>query len=143
MIDFCDQRICCAPIQDVYQWIHDVEAYKTWMPYCSDSGVIERLNHECVHAFISMNIGIFRETLVTSNVCIAPKQITMTLVSGPFRSFEGRWILEELDLHNTQITLQIRAQLKNRLLEPLAHILASQYKGKIIALLDQRFAKTH
>jgi len=139
MIEIDEEQMCSASAQEIYQWICDIENYKTWIPHCSDSGIIKFLTDQSHEAYIHMDLGLWTEKLVTHNIYTPHTKIEMHLITGPFQAFKGQWTLEALGDHRTKVQLQIQATLRFAFLEPGAQWMIQGYRGRMIDLLYQRF----
>jgi len=63
-----------------------------------------------------MQRGGVRETFTTRNLLKRPHEMLMTLVDGPFKTFEGRWTFESLGDRGAKVGLTIRFEFANAML---------------------------
>lgn len=139
MIEIYEQLICQAPIETVYGWIVDVDAYSSWMPYCINSGILSWSSPDQHEAFMTMQIGPLSDTVITKNTLEPSKKISMTLVKGPFRSLDGAWDLSFQDNGDTLVELRVSAELSIRWLEPAVQLFIQQDRERVLRLLSRRF----
>ncbi len=106
----------------LYALIVDVERYPQFLPWCVAARVAQR-EPESMVASLSIRRGLLRADFTTRNAMTPDRAVGMTLVSGPFRSLEGRWTLTPLGDEGCSVELRMRFELANRvsaaLLEPL------------------------
>jgi ribosome-associated toxin RatA of RatAB toxin-antitoxin module len=75
--------------------INDVERYPEFVPWCWKSEVRSRTPTEVV-ATLCIRKGLLRTHFTTRNTLEPPSTVTLTLVEGSFRRFNGVWKLEEI-----------------------------------------------
>ncbi len=139
MIEIFEQKICAVPSERVYAWILDISSYQTWVPFCVESGIIRVIDDSTHEAFMTMQIGLWKEKLITRNTMIANKKITMELVEGPFQSFLGQWFFVPQGDRITCVQLKISAELKLWGLEPAVKMAIAHDRDRILNLLCDRF----
>lgn len=81
--------------QQMFDLVHDVEAYPRRFSWCSAAHVLER-EDEMQVARLDLRFAGLRHSFTTRNVAQAPHRITVELVEGPFRSLEGQWTFDAL-----------------------------------------------
>jgi ribosome-associated toxin RatA of RatAB toxin-antitoxin module len=76
--------------QEMYALVTDVGSYPAFLPWCDHAKVLEQdptgMTAEVGIAFVGV-----RQTFTTRNTHIAPSQVGMQLVRGPFSKLEGQW----------------------------------------------------
>ena len=80
----------------LYTLINDVESYPQFLPWCTHARVESRTPREIV-ATIGVRQGALHGEFTTRNTLEADRSVLMQLVSGPFRSLEGRWLLTPVE----------------------------------------------
>ena len=68
---------------------------------------------------LEMRRGPLRETFSTRTVLIRPREITLSLVEGPFKTFEGRWTFKPLGDRGSKVSLFARFEFANPVLDVL------------------------
>ncbi len=70
--------------------VADVAAYPRYLPWCLDARSGE---HTAAGILTTMSVGIrgLRQSCTTLHAGRAPESIDITLVEGPFRSFQAHW----------------------------------------------------
>jgi ribosome-associated toxin RatA of RatAB toxin-antitoxin module len=80
----------------LYTLINDVESYPLFLPWCTHARVESRTAREIV-ATIGVRQGPLNGEFTTRNTLEADRSVQMRLVSGPFRTLEGRWLLTPVE----------------------------------------------
>jgi ribosome-associated toxin RatA of RatAB toxin-antitoxin module len=104
--------------EQMFALVEDVESYPQFLPWVSAAELIERSPQQVVGR-LHMHRGGMRETVTTRNVLTPPREITLNLVAGPFKTLEGRWSFEPIGARGTNVGLTIRFELANSMLNLL------------------------
>ncbi len=100
----------------MYALVNDIDAYPEFLPWCEKTRVL-RASGEEIEASITLRKGAIRKTFVTRNHNEPGSRIVVTLVDGPFRHLDGFWAFEDLPEGGSRVTLDMRFEFANRLLE--------------------------
>lgn len=117
------------PPAEVFALINDIESYPQFLPWCTHARVLSRTPQEIV-ATIGVRQGALQGEFTTRNTLDPDRSIHLDLVSGPFRTLEGEWLLTPVEEHGCRVELRMRFAFSNRLtamlFEPLfAHTIGS------------------
>lgn len=80
----------------LYALINDVESYPQFLPWCTHARVETRTPQQIV-ATIGVRQGALHGEFTTRNTLEADRSVQMRLVSGPFRTLEGQWLLTPVE----------------------------------------------
>ena len=97
--------------------VNDVDCYSEFVPGCKSSSVIEEGN-DFVVARLELSGRGFTEFLVTRNDQSESGIIVLSLVSGPFESFNGRWIFTDLGV-GCRVGLEVSFRLQSPMIDSL------------------------
>ena len=97
----------------LYELINDVESYPQFLPWCTHARVEARTPQEIV-ATIGVRQGALHGEFTTRNTLEADRSIRMHLVSGPFRTLEGEWLLTPV-AEGCRVDLNMRFAFRNSL----------------------------
>jgi len=106
----------------MFALVADVDAYKEFVPGCTESSVDASDDGEVV---ASLGLARSGQTghFTTRNRLQPPTHIHMTLVEGPFTELEGDWRIEPLGDDGCRLDLHMRfafsSRLKDMLLGPI------------------------
>lgn len=111
--------LIAVPAADVYALVNDIEQYPAFLPWCTHAEVLSRSETEVV-ARIDIAVRGRRETLVTRNWLMPSSAITLEMIEGPFRRFEGVWRFTPLGDAGCRVDLEVSFELANRLVGAFA-----------------------
>ena len=105
--------------EQMFALVEDIESYPQFLPWVSGAQLLERGPREVVGR-LEMHRAGMREVVTTRNVLTAPREITLGLVAGPFKTFDGRWTFEPIGVdRGTRVDLSIRFEFANPMLNLL------------------------
>jgi ribosome-associated toxin RatA of RatAB toxin-antitoxin module len=108
--------------QQMFALVEDIERYPQFVPWVAAAQVVER-SADAVVGRLEMQRGGVREAVTTRNVLMPPREITLSLVAGPFKTLTGRWTFEPIGTdRGTKIDLSIRFEFAN----PVVSLLLSR-----------------
>jgi ribosome-associated toxin RatA of RatAB toxin-antitoxin module len=87
--------LVAQPPGRLFALINDIESYPRFIPWCTHAKVQSRSDSEIV-ATVGVQRGPFQSEFTTRNVLEPDRRIVMHLVNGPFKMFEGEWLLSPI-----------------------------------------------
>jgi ribosome-associated toxin RatA of RatAB toxin-antitoxin module len=84
------------PPARLYALINDIESYPLFLPWCTHARVVSRTPEEIV-ATVGVRQGALQGEFTTRNTLTPDRSVRMDLVSGPFRTLEGLWLLTPVE----------------------------------------------
>ena len=104
------------PVDQVFETLSDVEEYKTFIPYCIDSKIIEEQSD---YSLVTLNLEFFgiQTSFTTKNVVKKNESIEIDLIEGPFEKFKSSWRLQKVDQQTTNLSFEMSYQMRNKILE--------------------------
>ena len=121
----------------VFALINDIEAYPSFLPWCTHAKVLERTD-AYVLASIGVRQGALSGEFTTRNALEPERAINMHLVKGPFATLEGRWLLTPIASDGCRVDFTVRFSFKNRLTALLLEPLFAQTIGSLVDAFVQR-----
>ena len=118
-----------ASAEKLYEVVFDIEQYPSFLTWCDSSEILSVEDH-LVTASLTINILGFKSTITTLNKLYRPTKIEMSLQEGPFKSFKGTWLFEEITLEKTRVSYTMEYQIAN----PITDLMAKQ---KFVSFIDQ------
>ena len=106
--------LVAQPPSRLFALINDIESYPRYLPWCTHAHVLSRTEREIV-ATIGVKKGPLHGEFTTRNELEPDRQILMHLVSGPFKTLEGQWLLTPIGLDGCRVELSMRFAFKNSL----------------------------
>jgi ribosome-associated toxin RatA of RatAB toxin-antitoxin module len=98
----------------LFALINDIERYPQFVPGCTHAKVQSRSEREIV-ATIGLKRGPLQGEFTTRNELEPDRRILMHLVSGPFRTLEGEWLLTPIGDGGCRADLTMQFEFKNSL----------------------------
>jgi ribosome-associated toxin RatA of RatAB toxin-antitoxin module len=102
------------PPSRLFALINDIESYPRFLPWCTHARVQSRTEREIV-ATIGVKRGPLHGEFTTLNELEPDKRILMHLVSGPFKTLEGQWLLAPIGPDGCRVELSMRFAFKSAL----------------------------
>ncbi|MEY4884294.1 MAG: hypothetical protein RIS34_2148 [Pseudomonadota bacterium] len=76
--------------QEMYGLVTDVAAYPQFLPWCDHSAILAE-DDTGMTAEVGISFGGIHQTFTTRNQHVAARQVSLTLIKGPFSRLDGQW----------------------------------------------------
>jgi ribosome-associated toxin RatA of RatAB toxin-antitoxin module len=119
------------PPAKLFALINDIESYPQFLPWCTHARVQSRSAREIV-ATLGVRQGALTGEFTTRNTLDTDRAIKMDLVSGPFRTLQGQWLLTPVDVTGCRVDLSMRFAFKSALTGILFEPLFAQTIGSLV-----------
>jgi ribosome-associated toxin RatA of RatAB toxin-antitoxin module len=106
--------LVAQPPSRLFALINDIESYPRFLPWCNRARVESRSEREIV-ATIGVKRGPLNGEFTTRNELEPDRRILMHLVSGPFSTLEGQWLLTPIGADGCRVELTMRFAFKSAL----------------------------
>ncbi len=113
------QLLVVHPAAAMFDIIEGAEHYPAFLPWCSGTTIFSRDERE-VRALIKVNYHGVHFEFTTRNPKRRPEWMGVTLEHGPFRRFEGEWLLTPLGEAGCRIEFRLDYQFASTLMTRLA-----------------------
>lgn len=120
----------------MYAVIHDVTSYPEFLPWCVDA-LIKEENDALQVAELKVAYKRLALTFSTSNALVKDESISMSLISGPFKTLSGQWMLQTLDEHACKVSLEMTFAFAN----PVTHALFGRVFHSVVSAQVDAFQK--
>ena len=132
------QRSALLPYSaaDVYAIVNDVERYPEFLKWCQMAQVVEANDEEIVARMTLAARGL-KESLVTRNRLTSDRQISLSLVEGPFKHFSGDWTFTPLG-DGCRVHLALEFELASSILSVLAAPFLHRVADTLVDAFSQR-----
>ena len=130
--------IIAQPPGRVFEVINDIESYPSFLPWCTHAKILSRSEREIV-ATVGVRKGPLHGEFTTRNELDPDKRIALHLVSGPFSTLEGEWLLTPVGQNGCRVELSMRFALKNRM---TALLFEPQFAQTMTSLVDAFVTRT-
>jgi ribosome-associated toxin RatA of RatAB toxin-antitoxin module len=119
------------PPAKLFALINDIESYPQFLPWCTHTRVQSRTPQEII-ATLGVRQGALRGEFTTRNTLQTDRSIEMDLVSGPFRTLHGEWLLTPVEAGGCRVDLSMRFAFKSTLTGMLFEPLFAQTIGSLV-----------
>lgn len=123
--------------QRMFQLVDDIEAYPDFLPWCSGSRIISRVN-DVVEAELQISKGGFKKSFATRNRIDAGGRIYMSLIDGPFSYLEGVWNFMPLREDASKISLDLEFEMSGVLANLAFGTVFNQICNTMVSSFTQR-----
>ena len=130
------------PALAMYELVNDIEAYPQFMDGCVGATVLSRSN-DVIEARLDLAKGGLRYSFTTRNRLMPPERIELTLVEGPFETFQGAWTFHALNEQACKIGLHLQFEMSGRLLNFAARKMFDGVANQMVDALVKRAHKLH
>jgi len=118
------------PPGELFTLINDIESYPQFLPWCTHARVQQRSAREIV-ATLGVRQGALQGEFTTRNTLDPERSIRMDLISGPFRTLTGEWLLTKV-AEGCRVDLTMRFAFHNRLTGVLFEPMFAQTMGSLV-----------
>jgi len=101
--------------QAMFDLVADVERYKEFLPWCSDSHLVSRGDSELCGQIEVSRLGI-TQAFSTCNQLDPPGRMGITLHEGPFKKLQGEWRFIALRDDACKVVLTLEFEFAGRLI---------------------------
>jgi ribosome-associated toxin RatA of RatAB toxin-antitoxin module len=121
----------------IYAIINDVNAYPTFLPWCSHARIESASENEVV-ATIGIKRGLLRMEFTTRNRLVPDHSVHMALDRGPFKELDGLWTLTSIGDQGCRVDLQMRFEFA---VVGMASVLEPIFEQTAASLVDAFIAR--
>lgn len=100
----------------MYELVNDVEAYSSFLPWCTGSSIISQ-GEDYMTASITLSKGKIRQTFTTRNTLLPGRRIEVSLLKGPFKHLEGYWLFEPEGESSCTVYIKMDFEFKNKIVK--------------------------
>ena len=102
--------------QAMFDLVADVERYKEFLPWCSDSALVSRGEYELCGMIEVSRLGI-TQAFTPRNPLAPPGRMGIALQEGPFRHLHGEWLFVELRDDACKVMLTMEFEFAGRMID--------------------------
>ncbi|MET0984149.1 MAG: type II toxin-antitoxin system RatA family toxin [Steroidobacteraceae bacterium] len=124
-------------VEQMFALVEDFELYPQFVPWVTSTRILER-GPDLVVGRLEMHRGVVRETFTTRTVFIRPREITLALVEGPFKTFAGRWTFDPIGDRGSKVGLVVCFEFANPMLDLLLSRTFEKSCGELVDAFSAR-----
>ncbi len=103
----------------MFRLIADVDRYKEFLPWCTDSHIISQDEDGVWVTEIQVGYGAFHTGFTTRNTHVVNRKIEMDLVDGPFKFLRGSWHFDPIEGNGCRMSLYMNFEFAGYLMDKL------------------------
>lgn len=130
------------PLELVENLILDIDSYKDFLPWCSDSKIISKKNNDKlieIEADLEIGYSFVKDTYKSHVIYNKQKRkITVKGIDGPLKSLENVWILKKIKENKCEVEFYINLELKNIILNKMLNRMFDHGFKKILNSFEHR-----
>ena len=123
--------------QQMFDLVNDIESYPQFLPWCSQSRIIKREGN-IVEAELTISKGGFQKSFSTRNELDMGKQMTVSLIDGPFSHLAGVWQFQPLREDASKILFVLDFELSGKLASLAFGAVFNQICNTMVSSFTQR-----
>ena len=125
------------PAYLMYELVQDCESYPQFLPWCRASRVLRRAG-DVVDAELEIYKGGFHKSFATRNTLLAPQEIRISLLEGPFAHLEGVWRFTPLRDDASKISLDLDFEMAGKLANLAFGTIFNQISATMVGAFCER-----
>ncbi len=102
--------------EQMYEIVNNIELYPDFVHWCDYAKVLSQTETNLT-ATVTMALGKFRHSFTTENEMQPGKNISVSLVEGPFRHLKGNWEFNSEGENSCAVTVYMEFEFSNRLMK--------------------------
>lgn len=126
----------------MFELVDRVEDYPNFLPWCGGTELLERTDSKTA-ARIHINYHGLKAHFATENAKDAPRQMSIRLREGPFRSMDGGWRFTPLGETACKVEFRLQYEFSSRILEkalgPVFHHIANTFVESFVKRAQQLY----
>ena len=123
--------------EDMFALVADVEAYPSFLPWCSDVEVHYRQDN-VVEATLELHRGRLSRRFRTRNTMTPSERMQLALVGGPFRHLSGGWEFQQLGESGSKVALRLDFEFDSRMLDMMIGAYFEDIRNELVTAFTQR-----
>ena len=123
--------------EDMFALVADVEAYPSFLPWCSDVEVHYRRDN-IVEATLELHRGRLSRRFRTRNTMTPSQRMQLALVGGPFRHLSGGWEFQQLGQSGSKVELRLDFEFDSRMLDMMIGAYFEEICNELVTAFTQR-----
>ena len=127
---------------DMYALVEDVDAYPSFLPWCSDVEVHFRKGN-VVEATLELHKGKLSKRFRTRNTMHPKKSMQLSLVGGPFRHLSGGWTFQPLGEVGSKVSLELEFEFESLALDLLVGAFFENACNSLVDAFTRRAAAVY
>jgi len=128
--------------EQMYKLVDDIDKYSEFLPWCSQSQVIERAE-DSVKGQLTISYSQLNKSFVTQNINTPYSQIEMQLVEGPFKHLNGLWLFTSLGDDGCKVELKMEFEFESKILDMTVGPIFGKLANSLVDAFTERASKIY
>jgi len=125
-----------------FETVDDIEAYSEFLPWCSESRVLDRTDSEVIATLVLSASGI-DQAFTTQNRLTRYQNIELSLLDGPFSQLHGQWSFEPLGQDGCKMELVLSFEFSNPIVDRTFGRLFGGAADRLVSAFTARLDELH
>jgi ribosome-associated toxin RatA of RatAB toxin-antitoxin module len=125
------------PAHLMFELVEDIKSYPQFLPWCRSSRILRR-SGDVVDAELEIARGGFHKSFATRNTLLAPQEIRMSLLNGPFSHLEGLWTFTPLREDASKISLDLEFEMSGKVASLAFGAIFNQICSTMVGAFSER-----
>lgn len=127
----------------LFALVSDIEKYPEFLPWCKHAHINEQ-DGNILFAELVIKFGFFQERYMSRvELNDEQKEISVSLVQGPFKHLQNEWKFVELGNGQTRVSFDIDFEFNSHLLETMIGSFFDKALFKMMSAFEERAAKLY
>ncbi len=128
--------------RQMFELVDNIEDYPRFLPWCSACEVISRTEAE-VEASVQVAWSGMHKNFTTRNLLYPHERMDMKLVSGPFKSLEGKWSFSPVGEHGCKVHMVLEFEFSGGLLDRLFQPIFNNIANSLVDAFCKRAVEVY
>lgn len=127
--------------EQMFDLVNDIESYPAFLPNCTGAHILKQTDNS-IEAELTLNKAGLEYKFSTRNSLERPTKMGLTLLSGPFKTFDGIWQFQPL-AEGTEVQFTLTFEFSNFLLNMTASKWMEDQASEQVDVICQRAHKLY
>lgn len=122
--------------EQMFDLVNDIESYPAFLPNCTNAQILKQ-TQSMIEAELTLSKAGLEYQFSTRNSLERPTKMGLTLLSGPFKTFDGVWSFNPLS-QGTEVQFTLTFEFSNFLLNMTASKWMEEQASEQVDVICQR-----
>lgn len=122
--------------EQMFDLVNDIESYPAFLPNCTNAQILKQ-SDSMIEAELTLSKAGLEYQFSTQNTLERPTKMGLTLLSGPFKTFDGVWSFNPLS-QGTEVQFTLTFEFSNFLLNMTASKWMEEQASEQVDVICQR-----
>jgi ribosome-associated toxin RatA of RatAB toxin-antitoxin module len=123
--------------RQMFELVNNIEDYPRFLPWCHNSHIVSR-DAEHVEATLDIAWSGMHKSFTTRDHLYPYERIDITLVTGPFKHLEGRWMFQALGEEGCKVNMELEFELTGNVFDRVFQPIFSHITNSLVDAFCKR-----